>query len=98
VNVIGLPLSPGDAAVTVYAPARFPRASTVDAWPAESVLAVVTLRLCPVAPEGVVAIAKTTFVPLIGFPYASLTVTRNGRGRWLLGAALWPLPEVKAIF
>ena len=96
-NVRGLPVSPADVAVTVYAPAALPSVKTVDACPLEPVVALVSVRLCPVAPVGTVAIANVTGVPDIGLPYPSVTVTTYGL-KVVPATAVWPVPAVDAMF
>jgi len=78
VNVTGLPASPPDVAVTVYDPTLLPSVSVLLACPLPFVVVVVVVNDCPVAPEGVVAIANVTLTPGTGLLPASVTVTTNG--------------------
>jgi hypothetical protein len=97
VNVNGLPASDPDVAVTVYDPILSPSVSVLLACPLTFVVVAVVLSTCPPAPEGVVAIANVTPVPVTGFPPASVTVTTNGAASAVLICPFWLFPDVRLI-
>src|SRR5687767_9690094 len=72
-NVAGLPASEPELAVTVFTPGCAPSLRTVEAFPAESVVACVTLNDPPPA-----VTAKVTAAPGIGMLSAPTTFTTNG--------------------
>src|SRR5207237_222284 len=76
VNVIGLPFTPGEVAVSVFWPAAVP---SVQLPTAAMPLALV-VWLAPVMLPLPVATAKVTATPGTGLPLASLTITEGGMG------------------
>ena len=71
--------------------------NTVDACPAVSVVAFVTVNDCPVAPGGVAEMANDTLAASTGLPNVSLTVMTNGLASAERTVPLWLLPDVRAM-
>src|SRR3989442_7689553 len=85
---IGLPFTPGEVAVNVFAPAAVPR---VQLPTAATPLAVV-VRLAPVMLPPPDAAANGTQTPATGFPLACLTITDRRVVTAVITGAVWFLP------
>jgi hypothetical protein len=86
VNVIGLPVSVPDDAITVFVPVA-PSVNVEEAWP---LLFVATDTAVSVPPPAVTA--NVTVAPATGLPPASVTWTVNGLARGCPTVPVWPLP------
>src|SRR5581483_170487 len=89
VNVIGLPVSEPELAVTAFDPAAGPSVRTVEAKPLPLVVTDVALSAPPPP-----ATVNVTPIPETGFPLASVTSTVKGLPRACPEVPVWPLPLI----
>src|SRR5438552_2739558 len=94
VNVSGLPVNPGDVAMSVYGPAVLPRVQLpTAALPVASVVWFAPVTVPPLVPG-----ANVTATPATGLLLASRTITDGGMATAVPVVAFWPLPAFIAIW
>src|SRR5882724_8813533 len=93
VKVTGLPLSPGEVAVSVFAPAAVPRVQL----PTVAIPLAPVVCVAPVMLPLPAAAANVTETPDTGFPFASRTITEGAVATAVFTVAVWPLPALTAM-
>src|SRR5712691_9483931 len=93
VKVTGLPLSPGEVAVSVLAPAAVPRVQL----PTVAMPLAPVVWVAPVMLPLPAAAANVTETPDTGFPFASRTTTDGAVATAVFTVAVWPLPALTAM-
>src|SRR5262245_54483307 len=91
VNASGLPVSPVDAALSVFAPAVVPSVQLVSAAMPLALVAIVAGDAGVIVPPPPVTV-NVTFTPLTGLLKASRTNTDGSVGRIVPTVATCPLP------